>query len=481
MPIGFAAFVAGLRYEDLPDDVLCVLRRSLLDTMGVAAIGSTTGLSAKARAFARRWWCSASDAPSSRLLFDGSRASPAGAAMAGAFTIDAIDAHDGYSAVKGHAGSAVFPSVLAMADLLAGLGRPMDGRGLLTALAAAYEVSYRSGLAQHASVPDYHASGAWTAVGVAASCAKLLGLEAEGIRQAAGIAEYHGPRSQMMRCIDFPTMVRDGVGWGAPTGLSAALLAELGFTGAPAITAESEEAAPFWSDLGARWEILHTHYKPYPVCRWAHSSIDAAADLMRDNGLQSHDVERVRIRTFHYATRLAGHAPQTLDELTYAIAFPVATMIARGRIGAEELSPSVLHDPEILRISRAIELVELDHYTRISTRQRWADVTLYLTDGRALESGPRTPRGDPEMPLSDAEIAAKFHLFATPVLGGRRAAEIEERCGAVDRPGADLGRLLDLVLASGVLASGVVAPGLPERVGLSAAREGGTMLEQVGI
>jgi len=449
MPIGFATFARDLRYEDLPDNVVRVLRRSLLDTMGVAAIGSTTALSAKARSFARRWWCSAPDAPSSRLLFDGGRASPAGAALAGAFTIDSIDAHDGYSAVKGHAGSAVFPGVFAIADMLLGLGRPIDGRTLMTALAVAYEVSYRAGLAQHATVPDYHTSGSWTAVGVAVAAAKLMGLDVEGIRQAAGIAEYHGPRSQMMRCIDYPSMVRDGVGWGAPTGVSAALLAEIGFTGAPAITAEGDDVASFWSDLGTRWEVLNTFYKPYPVCRWAHSSIDAADDLMRANGLQSGDVARVRIRTFHYATRLGGHEPQSLDELTYAIAFPVATMIARRRIGVEELREAVLRDPEILRISRATEIVELEHYTKISTRQRWADVTLYLTDGRVLESGPRTPRGDPEMPLTDEEIATKFHLFADPVLSAARAAEIEELCGIVDRPGARIELLMALVSTPG--------------------------------
>lgn len=458
MPSGFAAFVRALRYEDLPDSVLRTLRRSLLDTMGVAAIGCTTDLSAKARSFARRWWCSGPGAPSSRLLFDGGRASPAGATLAGAFTIDAIDAHDGFAGVKGHAGSAVFPGMLAIADLLAGSGRTIDGRTLLTALAAAYEVSYRCGVAQHATVPDYHASGAWAAVGVAAAAAKLLGLDENGIRQAAGVAEYHGPRSQMMRCIDFPTMVRDGVGWGAPTGVSAALLAELGFTGAPAITAEGEETASFWAELGTRWEILNTYYKPYPVCRWAHSSIDAAADLMRENGLRSRDVERVRIRTFHYATQLAGHEPKTLDELTYAIAFPVATMIVRGGFGAAELDPAVLADTEILRISRATEILELEHYTKTSARQRWADVTLFLADGRVVGSGPRTPRGDPDTPLSDAEISVKFHAFADPVLGPVRAAEIEALCGTIDRPGTALEPLLERLYAP-ALAQQDIMPG----------------------
>jgi 2-methylcitrate dehydratase PrpD len=445
MSKNFAEFVHQLRYEDLPADVLAVLRRSVVDTVGVAIVGSSTDLSHKARLFARRYWASGEGAPSARVLFDGNVASPAGAAMAGAFTIDSIDAHDGYSAVKGHAGSAVFPGVIAAVEMLRSSGHRIDGRAFITAIAAGYEVAYRSGLTLHATTPDYHTSGAWTAVGVAAAVAKLIGLDAEGIRQAAGIAEYHGPRSQMMRCIDHPTMVRDGVGWGAPTGVSSALLAQLGFTGAPAITAEGEQAAPFWADLGDRWEILNTHYKAYPVCRWAHASIDAAADLMRENKLCSQDIERVRIQTFHYATRLAGHEPKTLDEICYSIAFPVAVMIVRGEIGIKELNPAILEDEEIRRVSRAVELVETQHYTKISTRQRWADVTLYLKDGRVIQSDPRTPRGDPELPLSDSEISTKYHRFADPLVGLERADEIEDLSGCIDTLGDDFGRWLDLV------------------------------------
>jgi 2-methylcitrate dehydratase PrpD len=249
--------------------------------------------------------------------------------------IDSIDAHDGTTPNKGHAGSAVFPALLAVADALRAGGQALSGRDFAVALAVAYEVSYRAGQVQHATCADYHTSGAWTAVGVAAACARLLGCTEEQIRHAAGIGEYHGPRSQMMRCIDFPTMVRDGVGWGAPSGVTAAYLARHGFTGAPALTCEGESAAPHWGDLGLAWRTIeHTHYKPYPCCRWAHPSIDAARELMQIHGLTHDRIKAVRIRTFHYATRLAGHGPRSLDEFTYAIAFPVATMIVRGRMAA---------------------------------------------------------------------------------------------------------------------------------------------------
>jgi 2-methylcitrate dehydratase PrpD len=445
----FSEFAGSLTYDAIPKEMRAVLRRSFADTLGVAAVGSTTEISSITRTIADRLWRSSPEIGAARMIFDGRPVSPAGAAFAGAFTIDSIDGHDTTSPCKGHAGSAVFPALLAVADSLKATGAAISGQELMVALAVAYEIAYRAGLTLHGTVPDYHTSGAWTAVGVAAGVSRLLGLSQEQIRHAAGIAEYHGPRSQMMRCIDFPTMLRDGVGWGAPSGVMAAYMAELGFTGAPAITAEGEAAEPWWRDLGQAWRVVEdTSYKPYPVCRWAHPSIDAARDLMRDNKLSSKDVTRVRIQTFHYAVRLAGHNPKTLDEMSYSIAFPVATMIVRGKIGPEELLPEVLRDEEIRRISNATELVETEHYTRISVGKRWADVTLYLKDGREIMSEPRTPKGDRDNPMSEDEFHRKYADFTDGLVAGDRADEMEAAALAFDALDSNgLGRLIDLTVA----------------------------------
>jgi len=434
----FQTFVYHTQFEDIPVDVLAIMKRSLLDTIGVAAVGSTTEIGRITSSYARQHCCAGPQGPKARLLFDATAASPAGAAFYGAFAIDSIDAHDGHSPVKGHAGSSILPALLAFCDALRAGGKPVTGREFLTAIAIGYEVAYRSGLALHATTSDYHTSGAWTAVGIAAMGARLLRLPPEHLRQAIGIAEYHGPRSQMMRCIDHPTMLRDGAGWGTMTGVTAVYMAELGFTGAPAVTVEGEDAAEFWSDLGARWEIFNTHYKRYPICRWAHPAIDAAHTLMDKHGLKSQDIEKVRIQTFHNAIRLAGYDPQSMDELSYSIAYPTAIMIARGKIGIDELSPEVLADPEIRRLSLATQLLETEHYNKISVRERWADVTLYLKDGTALQSAPHKPKGDPDDPLSDAEISEKFHRFAEPVLGAKRAGRIVSAVAATDAEDATI-------------------------------------------
>jgi 2-methylcitrate dehydratase PrpD len=442
MTISFETFADELTYDALPVEVLAILRQSFTDTIGVAAVGSTTPLSKIARRVVPMLFGSGTIG-TSRMLMDGTAVSPAGAAMAGAFTIDSIDAHDGTTPSKGHAGSAIFPAMIALAQAK---DKEIDGKRFAEILAVAYELSYRAGLVQHATCPDYHSSGAWTAVGVAAAGAKLLGGNRDQIRHAAGIGEYHGPRSQMMRCIDHPTMVRDGVGWGAPSGVTAAYLALEGFTGAPALTCEGPEGSDFWADLGQGWRLVdHTHYKAYPCCRWSHPAIDAANDMMRDNALTHEMIKAVEIRTFHYATRLAGHEPQSQDEFAYSIAFPVAAMIVHGQVGVSELSQEALHDPNILRVSRATNLIDDAEMTRISTDKRWAQVSFVLKDGRKIESAPRTPRGDADMPLTDKEISLKFHLLANPILGVPRADEIEALSSQFDTLSVkDFYHLLDL-------------------------------------
>ena len=122
-------------------------------------------------------------------------------------------------------------------------------------------------------------------------------------------------------------------------------------------------------------------------------------------------------------------------------------MIVRGTVGPNELTPETLNDPDILRISRATELIDDPELTALSADKRWAEVALVLRDGRRIQGEPLTPRGDVDLPATGAEISAKFHLFADGVLGQQRAAEMEDLCGRFDTLDAqDLDRLMDLCL-----------------------------------
>ncbi|KAA3651141.1 MAG: MmgE/PrpD family protein [Proteobacteria bacterium] len=435
-------FIHGLCFEDLPQTVVRHARRCVLDLCGVAAGGTTTDLSHIIRNHAAAHFGAGERA--ARMLFDGRRVSLPGAALAGGMSIDSLDAHDGHVLTKGHVGVTVLPVLLALADA----GCVADDREFLTALVVGYEIATRAGIALHASSCDYHTSGAWNALAAAALGARALRLGPAQTREALGIAEYHGPRSQMMRCIDHPTMVKDGSGWGAMAGIDAALLAQAGFTGAPALTMEDPALAAVWSDLGQRWMILEQYFKAYPVCRWAQPAVEAAMSLVRIHGLRSDDIRTVKVTSFHQACRLATRKPQTTEQAQYSLPFSVSILLSRGSLGTAEVGGCALTDAEALRLSSGMELHESDLYNSRFPAERWAHVELELFNGTHLKSEPHTARGDPETALSDAEIDSKFVQLARPVLSQARIATIRDRVASLGQAEGSLDALMDALLVA---------------------------------
>ena len=433
------AFVQGLAFADLPADVVAQARRCLLDLIGVATAGSRTSAARIVNNYAATQLRSSET--EARMLFDGRRASPAGAAFAGATTIDSFDAHDGHVLIKGHAGVVVLPTPLAMVDSGAACG----DREFITALVLGYEVATRAGIALHASAAEPHCSGTWNTIACAAIAARLLGLGNGQIRHALGIAEYFGPRGQLVRVCDSPSMVKDGSGWGAHAGVTAALLARAGFTGAPALTVERDDAAPYWNDLGSRWRIREQYFKAYPVCRWAQPAIEAALTLQSATNFSADDIAEIAIETFAEAAALgAGCAiPNATDEAQYSLPHPVAAALVFGQVGAEEIELPRLADPRIRSLLAAMKVIEDAEFSRRFPAERWARVRITLKDGRILASEPAIARGNPENPLTDNELRGKYRSLAEPVLGVGRAARIERLVDALQVDRAALRPLID--------------------------------------
>lgn len=431
-------FALGTTFRDLPPPVVEAARRHLLDLLGVAAAGTKTPVSTIISNHAAEHFGPGSHSAS--IMFDGRLVSPLGAALAGGMTIDSVDAHDGHKLTKGHVGCGLLPSLLAMAAVT-GL---QDGEEFLTRFVLGYEIATRAGIALHDTVDDYHSSGAWVALACAAMGVRALGLDETSLRHAVGIAEYHGPRSQMMRIVDHPTMLKDGSGWGAMAGVSAAFLARAGFTGAPAVTLEGENAHHIWQDLGDRWYMRDSYMKHWPVCRWAQPPVEAAVRLVREHGIDAEAIERVEVITFHESVRLAVREPADTEQAQYSLPWPVAAAIVRGGIGVDEISGAALNDPAIRRLSNSMLLKEDAAFNEAFPAKRIATVKLHLADGRVLASPPTEARGDPDTPFSDAEISDKFHAYASPILGVDRARALESAVSHIREQDA-FAKLLELV------------------------------------
>lgn len=413
-------FIHQLTWADLPEPVRNQARRCLLDTIGVAIGGRQTNLSNIIYNFA----AAACGGQEARLWLDGRQVSLPGAALAHGMTIDALDIHDTCRAVKGHAGAALIPAALASTGH--GNGAPVSGQEMLTTLVVGYEVAIRAGKALHATACDYHTSGAWNALGCAAIIARRLGLTGEQTRHALGIAEYHGPRSQMMRCIDYPTMLKDGSGWGAMAGVSAALLAANGFTGAPALTLESAEVSHFWRDLGQQWATLEQVFKPYAVCYWAQAAIAGALTLQQAHNLPVASMQKIKVYAFHEATRLASRRPQTTEEAQYSLPFPVASALVYHRLGFAELNGAALNDSRVLDLAQRVELLEDESFNARFPAERLSRVVIEMNNGDTFDSGEMRPRWDSLAPPADGELLEKFRWLAGDCLPASRAEALAE-------------------------------------------------------
>ena len=419
-------FILEFSKDSIPDHVLHQGKRCLLDLIGVLAAGSTTPMGQIITTHASRHFASGEGGIT--LLADGRLASPAGVALAGGVMIDSIDAHDGMRLTKGHAGCGIMPALFALLEYR---GRPYQDDDLLTNLILGYEISIRAGIALHQSACDYHTSGAWVAVGTAAMAGRVLGFDQDTLAHAMGIAEYHGPRSQMMRTIDYPSMVKDGSGWGAMAGVSAAFLAEDGFTGAPAITVTAESEASIWQDLGQVWHMVDQYIKPWPICRWAQPAVTAALDLMAAHQLNGAEVAHVEVISFHEAVRLSTRIPQDTEAAQYSLPWPVAAAIRRGHLHTAEIS-APFDDPSILELSTQMTLSEDDDYNARFPKERLARVVITMTDGQRYTSETTAATWDPESPPSDDDLIRKFHDFADPVMGRKKAEALVELVFGLD-------------------------------------------------
>lgn len=150
-------FCRHFDFLDAPRNTQAIVQDSLLDIVGVMAGAASNDTTVAMRRFAQQHY--PTGVYNSRMIFGGQRVNVLGAAWAGGFSADSLDAHEGHFKSKGHAGATVVPAVLALADAQHHQGQSITGRELLTALCIGYETALRAGSALMATSPTYHASG----------------------------------------------------------------------------------------------------------------------------------------------------------------------------------------------------------------------------------------------------------------------------------------------------------------------------------
>jgi 2-methylcitrate dehydratase PrpD len=344
---------------------------------------------------------------------------PMGAALVNATAANALDVDDGHRMTKGHPGAVVFPAVIAAAEQL-----DTNGETFLNGLLIGYEVAIRAGILVHRLRPEYHCTGSWGAVGAAAGTSKIYGLHSNEIYQAMGIAEYHSTYSPMMRCIDAPSMVKDGIAWGCMTGLSSALLAQKGFTGIPSLFSLNG-ADEIINDIGKTYRVEQLYYKPHCCCRWAQPAIEGIIELQQKHHISNEAIEKVIIHTFTESARLQQSPPRTTEEAQYHLFFPAACYLAEGEVGPVQVLNS-LSNPRVLALMTKMEAHIDPEFDDVFPEKAMSRIEIVTVSGDRYYSLDHQARGDYDLPLSDHERAAKYYRLVEPVIGKEKSRHLLE-------------------------------------------------------
>ncbi len=423
-----AAWIANLRYEALPERTREVVRSALLDTIGCGVYGYRTPWAQMLLEWAR-----AGGAKAEATVWGdaGSSLRAADAALVNGTSSHAFELDD-YHNAKLHAGAVVIPAAIAMAEKLGS-----DGKQLVTAIAAGYEVMIRSSLALNPSAArlrGWHLTGVCGPFGAAAACAVLMNLDRERTAWALGLAGTQGAGLWAFNA-DGTMSKRLHAGKAAHSGVLAAELAQMGFTGPTQIYefndggvlkafSDASDPAPLTAELGRVWHLDANAVKPYSCCGSTHSYVDAALALRAKLGVPWDPKRPVRVGLSKVVDVQCGfdYRPSSALNAQMSMRYVVAAALMEGQALPPQFSDQKIADPALVDLAQALELVpdpKLDQFYPV----HFAGWVAAESGGEWVRVDVLDPSGSPAAPIGARGITEKFRGI-NPRLAVDRIAEL---------------------------------------------------------
>ena len=428
-----AQFIAQLRYEDIPDEVITRIKLLILDALGCALYGSGLEWSR----ILRTALVQLDATKACRVWGTSERLSAPHAALINGSLVQSFELDDVHRQGVLHVGAVTLPPLLAVTEL-----RPdMSGPDLLRAAVAGYEIGPRVGKCmgpQHIG-QGWH-SGATVGVFSAVSgAAAALRLTAEQAVHALGIA---GTQASGLMAAQYGAMVkRMHAGRAAQSGLYGALLAEAGYTGIVDVfespyggfcTTFSRSNDRFNLDelsweLGRQWETLRISLKFYSCVGSNHTTLDAIRMLQAKTSFNADDVASIVVHGSQVTVEHVGwpYQPRGLVSAQLNLPFCVATLLLEGDAFVDQFTDAVVDDGRRIALSKRVSVVHDPSITeRGSNYRHMVRVEVRLKNGTNLEQTVEAPRGSETSFASESDIVQKFKKLATHAVGEAKAEAI---------------------------------------------------------
>lgn len=422
-----ARFIVESRPADIPAEVVHEAKRSLLHWIGCAIGGSRHA----ALECALETFQEFSGPREAGVLGRHERVDILLAALLNGISADALGFSDTHLKTVIHAGGVIGPPVLALAERTR-----TTGSDFLHAFLLGIEVACRVGLAVYPwhYARGWHITGTAGTFGAAAAAGKLLGLDAQRMTWALGIAATQAAGLREM----FGSMCKSlHGGRAAQNGLSAALLARKGFTssehaieaprGFAHVLGEAPDLAAITAGLGTTFEVLQNTYKPFPCGVVIHPVIDGCVTLKSSHAGVAQEIRRIVLRVNPLVLELCGRkTPGTTSEAKLSVYHSAAAALHVGRMTEQEYALSCVTDPAVVALrDKVVATVDA------AIREDETDVTLELANGTTLHHHVDYAIGSVQRPMSDADIEAKFRGLAGPVLPAAAVGQLIDKCWSV--------------------------------------------------
>ncbi len=436
-----AAFVAEITYDSLPDAVVTRAKLVLRDTVGVIIGGME-----EPEVDALAGYAVESHPGLATLYGHGGKVTPSWAALVHGTAGTTLEMDEGHAYARGHAAIHALPPALALAQ-----ASHKGGQDTLVAFVAGYEVAARTGIATRLR-EHVHPFGAWGVLGAAAVGARFHQMDTEATAGALEVAASYAITPSFKTAYQGANVRNTYAGLVNRLGLLAADLYAVGFRGeAGGLQTAFGEILGWQFDptalvdgLGERFEILRGYFKPYSACRYTHAAVDAVLGLRAAGDIDPSRVAAIEVQTYDIAAHLNDPEPRTALAGRFSLPFVTAATLATGGAGPEIFKPQVLRDPQILGLAARVTVQEDPSFTAMTPDQRAARVIVRLKNGSTRENTVTGSKGDPDQPMSDEELRAKFIALTSASLGPGEAARAWEQLGRIETLSdlSGLGKLL---------------------------------------
>jgi len=430
-----AGFITSTSFDTLPPEVVAKAKVAIRDHLGVLLAAHDD----KAVAAAREVALAMGGREESTLIGIGVKVPCNMASLVNAVMTRTLDMDDGAYRARGHlahAGGVVVPSSLAVAER-----QNATGEQLIEAVVVGYEVALRAGwiISLWGMFAPAGMAGTY---GAAAAASKLLGLSTEETVDALGVAEAHCLYPSRAMRFERTAMTKEAAGWGAMTGVTAALLAQAGFNGPETLFDLTDYNKEPLKTLGSGWEIMRLYFKPYSCCTYCHAPIDGVLDIIKKRNLSFENIVRIAIGvSTEAATSMANYRPASTWEAQFSIPFVIGAAVVDGEVGPKQIAESRLGDELILKQADKVKLVGDPEADALRPGMVPARVKVETTEGREFETFVGYPRGSSQNPLSDEELVGKFRKLAARAVGAERTEDLVKCLDELE----DLGNVNELV------------------------------------